>query len=455
MSIKSTFIISLVALILSCKEETPKLVLPSPVKPIYGKRQIDLSKEELHDRVLGALVGSAIGDAMGLSTEMWNRKDIQRRYGYITGLTPATSGQSAEGSWAHNLPEGATTDDTRWKVALARYIITGPTPPNANAFAQFIIDYYQDNAKTLADRTILAEPDSLDAKIEKINWIKEWARVALAFQEGGTSYEQARDRFYGGEISCAGMLYTPMFGLLALNAESAYQLAYEHTIFDMGYGRDISSIAAVMCNMALQTQDMDSILQAHAYIDPYAYQDSRLIGRIPRGIARGVENYILAALEIEEIPLVPSLVLNDSLIVGKIGDAPALVIHKDSVRIKVPENFPGNTLDWYRQEAIYQALERNKHMIAFHAGEIWEILYAGLFYGNGDFTKTMQFIVNYGRDNDTVAAIAGMILGAKDGFDKLPEPLRTQVLSTNKELLGIDLVALAQDLTNHIYESRP
>ncbi len=33
--------------------------------------------ETYYDRVLGGLVGSAIGDAMGASTEMWYRKDIQ------------------------------------------------------------------------------------------------------------------------------------------------------------------------------------------------------------------------------------------------------------------------------------------------------------------------------------------------------------------------------------------
>jgi hypothetical protein len=39
----------------------------------------------------------------------------------------------------------------------------------------------------------------------------------------------------------------------------------------------------------------------------------------------------------------------------------------------------------------------------------------------------MQFIVNYGRDNDTVAAVAGMILGAKLGYSGLPESMRNTV----------------------------
>ena len=58
----------------------------------------------------------------------------------------------------------------------------------------------------------------------------------------------------------------------------------------------------------------------------------------------------------------------------------------------------------------------------------------------------MQFIVNYGRDNDTVAAIAGMILGAKDGYANLPDHLKKEILRVNKEVLGIDLEALAHEL---------
>ena len=95
---------------------------------------------------------------------------------------------------------------------------------------------------------------------------------------------------------------------------------------------------------------------------------------------------------------------------------------------------------------VNQLLEKDEKAIAFHAGEIWQILMTSLQFGEGDFEKTMRFIVNYGRDNDTVAAIAGMILGAKEGYTKLPEDLKTEVLRVNREVLGIDLEALAKEL---------
>ena len=67
-----------------------------------------------------------------------------------------------------------------------------------------------------------------------------------------------------------------------------------------------------------------------------------------------------------------------------------------------------------------------------------------------DFEKTMAFLVNLGRDNDTTSAIAGGILGAYWGADHLPEKMKRQVLTVNKEKLGTDLEKLAKDLTEKI-----
>lgn len=434
----------------ACKDNTSEVHIPQPRKVQYSTINASLSKEGYYDKVLGAMVGSAIGDAMGVATEMWNRKDIQRKYGYILGLTPGLTSQSPEGPWGHNLPPGVTTDDTRWKYLLTRYITANQGDLDAKKFAQFITSYYQNQIETLRDDQLLKNPDSLDTRIEKVDWIKEWARVSLTYLED--SEKGAVHRFYGGEMSCAGLLYTPVFGLIAPDPESAYTLAYKHTLFDIGYAKDISSLASAMCHMAMHTADMDSILNVHAFIDPQNYLDSRLIGRVPHMIANTTEDYVLRAKEIKTIPITASLIKNDSITLGRIPeDRAAIMVHKDDIQLNVPLGFPGTDLDWFRQENVYQNLEKNQRLIAFHAGEIWEILIAGLQYGEGDFEKTLQFIINYGRDNDTVGAIAGMILGAKDGFHKLPEHLKNEVLSFNRDALGIDLEALALELTLLVY----
>lgn len=421
------FIIALFlsVIILSCKDQKAQIDIPEPKKSAYAQDSLILNKEELYDKVLGALVGSAIGDAMGASTEMWRRSDIQQKYGYITGLTPAERIQSPEGTWEHNLNAGATTDDTRWKYFMVSYFDTYSPDLNAKHFAKFITDYYKSIASKLGDKEILASPDALDARLEKVDWIKEWARVALAYQNSTEDYLEAQNRFYGGEMSCAGMLYTPMFGLLEPNPEIAYLMAYKHSLFDLGYAKDISGLVAAMTHMAMRTTNMDSILNTAVFIDPMRYQDSRLVGRLSYNTANATRKYVNLSREI---------IISDSISL------------QDSLQIKIPDHFNGTKTDWVQQDFVYELLEEDEKAIAFHAGEIWQIMIAGLAFGDGDFEKSIQFIVNYGRDNDTVAAVAGMILGAKDGYTNLPIELRTEVLRVNKEQLGIDLEALASSM---------
>ena len=416
----------------SCKDTPSEVDIPAPKNTVSTVDLPNLSQEDYYDKVLGALVGSAIGDAMGASTEMWHRNEIQLKYGYITGLTPAIRDQSPEGTWEHNLMAGATTDDTRWKYFMVKYFSKYKGDLNPKNFAKFITGYYASLAKGLNSEQAILSPDSLDVQMEKIDWIKEWARVALAFQEDDDEYQKAQHRFYGGEMSCAGQLYTPMFGLIAKNAEAAYTIAYEHTLFDLGYAKDISGLVSAMTNAAMYNQNIDSILNTAIFTDPLKYQNSRLVTRISNNIATASRRSVLVSREIE---------VADSVNV------------KDSLRLKIPKGFPHSNQEWVQQQFAYSFLEKDEKATAFHAGEIWQILVTALEFGQGDFEKTMQFIVNYGRDNDTVAAVAGMILGAKDGFSKLPTDLRNEVLQVNKAVLGIDLEALAEEMVENNYQN--
>lgn len=414
----------LLVVVFGCREKSANdlmIHIPSPVKTDIGPFTNDMSSEQYHDKILGALVGSAIGDAMGASTEMWNRVDIQNKYGYIRGLTPAVREQSPEGTWRHNMPSGATTDDTRWKYLVGKYVTKHIDDLNPSNFAQFIRDYYQSEIDGLSKEEMLQSTDILDEKIEKINWIKEWVRVVIGWQKGNEEYQKTLNRFYGGEMACAGILYTPVLGLVTDNPESSYTVAFDHALFDLGYAKDISGIVAAMTNTAMLTSDIDSILQTITFVDPYEYKNSRLVGRLADVIAQESETFIQNSFGFAD---------------------------RDTTIVSVPAHFSGDLYEWKRQVYIYDQLNDRKKSIAFHAGEIWQIMYAALVFGEGDYLKTMQFIVNYGRDNDTVAAAAGMILGAKDGYKKLPQSLKTQVVQVSRDVIGIDLNALAYEISS-------
>ena len=356
---------------------------------------------------------------MGASTEMWHRSQIQREYGYITGLTTALREKSPEGTWGHNLQSGTTTDDTRWKYLMTKYLAQHRSDLSPKSFARFITDYYQSIAEDLSV-SALNSSDALDEQLEKLNWVIEWNTVAKAYQEDPLKFQDAKSRFYGGEMSCAGMLYSPMFGLINSSPDSAYLQAYEHSLFDIGYARDITAMAAAMTSVAMRHDDIDSILNAIDFVDPLKYKNSRLIGRLSESSLKAGIGYVHNSKSIDT---------------------------SDSINTQPPKNYPYRNTEWMRENYVHQQLESSQMPISFHAGEIWQILATGMKFGEGDFARSMEFIVNYGRDNDTVAAVAGMILGAKDGYTKLPQALREEIIRVNRDQLGIDLEELARDIT--------
>lgn len=397
-----------------------KIDIPTPASLPKVRDESKLSEARLRDKIKGAIVGSAIGDAMGAPTEMWDRRSIRKVYGFVSGLHDLGREKSPEGPWANDMKAGATTDDTRWKYLLGQYLIRHKDEVSGKKFAQFITDYYRDLLREIQEMKPLASINKLNQSVDKLQWIQEWAAVAMAYSGEFAQFAVAQNKFYGGEMSCAGMLYAPMFGLVASNAREAYTLAFEHCFFDLGYARDLSALLSVMTYLAFSASSIEQLIEEALKIDPYHFCDSRLIGRMAKDLAVEAQEFVDKGTE-------------------------AASIEKDE-EVGLPPNFTGTGEEWHRLNGVYKRLDGNGKASPFHAGEIWQILLTGLYYGKGDFDMTLQFIVNYGRDNDTVAAIAGMILGAYLGYDCLPVNLKEKVVLVSKEIVGIDLVQLSNDV---------
>jgi ADP-ribosylglycohydrolase len=73
-------------------------------------------------RARGALYGLAIGDALGMPTQMLSRAEIVRRWGpLLRGFESAPPGHPIAGG----MPAGTVTDDTEQAVLLARLLVKG------------------------------------------------------------------------------------------------------------------------------------------------------------------------------------------------------------------------------------------------------------------------------------------------------------------------------------------
>jgi ADP-ribosylglycohydrolase len=389
-----------------------------------------LSREEYYDKLLGSLVGSAIGDAMGAPTEMWHRDDIKVMMGYVDSLDVLIREGSPEGPWEGNLPEGGTTDDTRWKYLTGGWLAGYGQHQgrlDAKAFARLIIDHYQEDTRTALDVRSF-DPEPLERELRRMTWLQEWAKVAKPYyEEDLDGYSYALNRFYGGEMACAGMLYAPMIGAYyPAHPERAYAEAYRLGIFDLGYARDITGLTAAYVAAAMQPDiPFERITLLSRSTDPLHYANSRLVGRISYRLYQDARYIVHEARGLTEADI--------------------------SEDLKSPKNFKRGALYLTQLQRAYELLDDKLQDIPFHAAEVHLINLVALEFGQGDFRKTLEFVTNYGRDNDTVAAVTGAILGAYLGFEALPPELAETSLKANEELLGISLKDLARDLTGQVY----
>ena len=79
-----------------------------------------------NDQARGALYGLAIGDALGMPTQMLSRRQIRQRWGpLLAGFEAAPPGHPI----AAGRPAGAVTDDTEQAVLLGRLLVAGPVDP--------------------------------------------------------------------------------------------------------------------------------------------------------------------------------------------------------------------------------------------------------------------------------------------------------------------------------------
>jgi hypothetical protein len=412
--IRVSHFVFILSLLFSC---TPS------AKEDLGHPPLQISEAELHDKILGMLVGSAIGDAMGAPTEMWPRQEIVNKFGFVTSLDSVIRDVSPEGVWIKNLPPGGTTDDTRWKKLVVEYLFEESAHNlDPKGFSNKILNTYN---LALAQITTKDSLDSLtlEQKSLPVLWLHEWQKAAKPFVAGNLpEYHDQLSTFYGGEMVCAGLLYGPAVGaFFPGNAEKAYNEAFKLAIFDIGYARDITALSAAWTSLAMDKQiSGDSMVSVIEKLDPRKFSDARLVGRT-------VQRILHLAQDIDRQT-------------------------KENFRISQGKDSTFVGFDWNPEnlQPAFLMLDNHLQDMPFHAGEIYLQVLTAMLLADFDFEKTLQFLVNYGRDNDTTAAIAGAILGARTGFENLPDQMKKQVLVVNKEQLGIDLEELARSMTGKI-----
>lgn len=272
------------------------------------------------------------------------------------------------------------------------------------------------------------DPEVFEAATRRMAWLQEWVPVANAFAAGDVqTYGMALSKFYGGEVTCAGMLYSPMIGAFYPGRPvEAYDAAYRLSIFDLGYARDISAITGAMVAAAmLPNANQQQVMSVLRDVDPQGYFKSRLVGRSAYRMLQEARAIVYSVRQIPRSTL-------------------------DTLHAPYPEQLPADTLFWGQMQQAFLQLDARNQDLPFHAGEIHLVNLTALLLSDFDFEKALMFVINYGRDNDTTGAVTGAILGAYWGADKLPSHLKDAVLRADVSVVKTDLTGLAQQLTDQI-----
>lgn len=92
------------------------------------------------DRALGALIGGALGDAMGMPTQLLSPVEIRADYGFVDRFVdPAPDHPVSKG-----LKAGAITDDTEQTLLLASVLLTSGSGFDHHAWVNALISWEED-----------------------------------------------------------------------------------------------------------------------------------------------------------------------------------------------------------------------------------------------------------------------------------------------------------------------
>lgn len=108
------------------------------------------------NRVLGALYGVAIGDALGATLEFMNKDDIKEKYGFLDKVIG--------GGWL-DLTPGEVTDDTYMTLSVAKGILENPENPIDN-IGKYFLKWFHSKPKDIGRTCEL----SMHSYLKYKNW---------------------------------------------------------------------------------------------------------------------------------------------------------------------------------------------------------------------------------------------------------------------------------------------
>ena len=336
-------------------------------------------KVSLADKFAGCILGGAIGDGLGTSTEGRTPEEIRARFGgRVEDFAPPFA---AKPDGRHK-GDGHVSDDTLMVLALCRAYLSKGGQIDAQDMATYFLPEIVDKP------TWIPEFQREMTLVERLFYPEKYLLIRLRLAS-----VNPREAGIGNMVNCGAAMYAAPVGLMnAGDPDSAYARAVNiFSAHQYSYGLEAAAVmAACVAEAARPSASIESVV-------------ATALRLAKDGTKNALEAVIAAART------APS-------------DEAAQQKHLRTA-MEPFDTVKGGVQEFERAGAYPSQM---------HAIEEVPLALAYLLIGQGDFTQTVLGAINYGRDADSIAEMSGAILGALHGKRGLPERWAREIGERNR-----------------------
>jgi ADP-ribosylglycohydrolase len=362
--------------------------------------------DALEDKAIGALTGAAVGDALGGAVEGNSPEAIVERYGgRVEGIVPPfhEDWRTARPISPYHKGDGHITDDTLMTIALVDVYTRVRDHLDSYAIAEHLVPLLVEEERWIP------EFEERRLLLHRIFLAEKWLVARLLY-----GHVDPREAGVGNIVNCGAAMYVAPVGIAnAGSPDTAYAEAIDLAgAHQSSYGREAAgviaaAVAAAMIPGATAATVMDAVL------------------RLAKDGTRAAIDAVVSTASRFDDPAEAAPALRAAILpFDTVGDdyrAPSMDARRPS-RTKSIEELP--------------------------------IALGLLVAADGDYRSAVLAAVNYGRDSDSIASMAGAVAGALGGtravpaewVDAVSEASRTDIRTPGLQMAGVARELLERDL---------
>ena len=345
----------------------------------------------LEDRVVAVITGAAVGDALGGATEGWTPEQIEERHGgRVHGIVGPwyPNWQDARPIAPYHKGDGHITDDTLMTRALVEVYAKRREHLDAYAMAEDLVPLM------IGEPRWIPELESTALLLQRVFLAEKWLVARLHY-----GHVDPREAGVGNVVNCGAAMYAAPVGLVnAGDPRGAYAEAIDLTgAHQSSYGREAAGVFAAM---------------VAASVAPGATLD----------------DVVTAALDVAHDGTAAALRAVVDALAGWTTPPRTDEEERELARLVRETVAPYDSVGpEYRQMSMDARRPSRTKSI-----EELPVALGLLLAHRGDYRGAVLAAVNYGRDADSIAVMAGAVAAGLGGTGVVPTDWLDEIEAASK-----------------------